>query len=137
MNPWVALGAVAALAGAFGSGAYTHKRWADGEAAKAAILASEQARKDERDNAVSAIRRMDSYSVTVAENQRRALPARSDLVSVQHSLASIAAEAPASACGADDRLARVADLFGESASFLEEGARHLEELRATRDALRP
>lgn len=128
---------LAILAAVFAAGAYSHHRWTEARAIKAQLAASEQARKVEHDNAVSVIRRMDSYSVTAASNAARALPARTDLVSVQHSLAAIASADPASACGPDPRLARIADLLAEGAGLAEEGARHVEELRAKRDALTP
>ncbi len=127
---------VGALVVAFSAGAYSHFRWTEARAVKAALKASEQAREIEHANAVSAIRRMDSYSVTAARNQARALPARSDLERVQHSIAAIAAAPAASACGPDPRLARVLDLLGEGAGLVEESARHIEELRAKRDALK-
>lgn len=133
----IKLGAISAASLAlFSAGAYSHMRWAGAKAAEAALLASEQARKVEHENSVSTIRRMDSYSVTVAENQRRAMPARTDLASVQHSLAAIASSAPASACGPDPRLSRVIELLGEGAGLVEEGARHADQLRAQRDALK-
>lgn len=120
----------------FSAGAFTHMRWAEAKAAKAALQASEQARKVDHDNAVSLIRKMDSYSVTTVESQRRALVARSDLDRVRHSTAAIAAAPAASANCADPRLARIAELLGEGASLAEEGARHVDELRAKRDALK-
>ncbi|MBW8783010.1 MAG: hypothetical protein JF599_14155 [Verrucomicrobia bacterium] len=76
----IKLGAIAALALAlFSAGAYSHMRWADAKAAKAALQASEQARKDERENAVSAIRKLDNFAAAQAADQGRALAARSDL----------------------------------------------------------
>lgn len=133
----IKLGALGAAALAlFSAGAYSHMRWTEAEAAEASLQASEQARKDERDNSVSTIRRMDAYSVTAAQNQVRALAARSDADSVRHSLAAIASAAPASAYSADPRLAGIADLLSEGVGLAEEGARHVEELRAQRDALR-
>lgn len=125
-----------AILASFIAGGYAHMRWTEAKAVKLAMAASEQTRKVEHENAVSTIRRMDSYSVTVAENQRRAMPARTDLASVQHSLAAIASSAPASACGPDPRLSRVIELLGEGAGLVEEGARHADQLRAQRDALK-
>lgn len=135
MNPllWLRLGICAAL---FMAGFYTHHRLTEAKAAKAALLASEQARKVEHDNAISVIRKMDSYSVTTVENQRRALAARSDLERVRGSLAAIAAPAASAACPPDPRLAGLADLLAEGAGLVEESARHLDEIRAKRDALK-
>jgi hypothetical protein len=127
-----------ALSTAFTAGMVSHARIAKAKADAANLKASEKARKDEHVNAVSTIRRMDDYSVTSARNAARALPARSDLASVQHSLSFIAA-APASAasgCVPDPRLSGIAELLGEGASLVEEGARHVDELRAKRDALK-
>ena len=125
-----------ALLAAFLSGGYAHMRWTDSKAAKAALMASEQARTTEHENAVSTIRKLDSYSVTTAQNATRALAARSDLERVRGSLASIASAAPASACGPDPRLAGITDLLAEGAGLVEEGARHTDLLRAQRDALK-
>jgi hypothetical protein len=120
----------------FTGGGYAHYRWMEAKTAKIALHASEQVRKDEHDNAVSTIRKLDSYSVTTAQNQVRALSARSDRERVQHSLAAIAAAAPASACGPDPRLAGIAQLLSEGAGLVEEGAGHVDELRAKRNALK-
>ncbi len=136
MNPYTILAALGIVAGSFGAGAYTHKRYADGEAAKAAILASEQARKVEREQAVSSIRKLDNFAAEQAANQHNALAARSDLERLQHSPDTITAAAPAASCPADPRLAGVARLLSEGAGLVEEGARHVDELRAQRDALR-
>jgi hypothetical protein len=127
---------IAVAVGLFAAGAYSHHRWTEAKAAKAALQASEQARKVERDNAVSLIRKMDSYSVTAVENQRRALVARSDLERVRNSAAVLAASAPAAACGPDPRLAGVLELLAEGAGLVEEGSRHVDDLRAKRDALK-
>lgn len=135
MNPWLILAALAALAGAFGSGAYTHKRWADGKAAEAALMASEAARKIEREQAVSSIRKLDNYAAAQADNERRALTARSDLERLRNAIAATASATPAS-CPADERVGRLADLLRESAELSEEGARHVDDLRAKRDALK-
>lgn len=127
-----------ALTTAFTAGLVTHARIVKAKTDAANLEASEKARKDEHVNAVATIRRMDDYSVTSARNAARALPARSDLARVQHSLAVIAA-APASAasgCVPDPRLPGLLELLGEGASLVEEGPRHLEELRAKRDALK-
>lgn len=129
------ISAAAALA-LFSAGAYAHMRWADAKAAKAALQASEQARKVEHDNAVSMVRKMDSYSVTMAQEAARAVVARSDTQRVRDAIPSIAAAASAAACSADDRSARAVELFGESLELLEEGRRHVERLKAQRDALR-
>lgn len=132
----IKLGALAALAlGLFGAGAYTHMRWADAKAAKAALMASEQARKDEHENAVSTLRKLDTFHATEAENSRRALAARSDLDGLRNSLAAIASAAPASACGADSRLPGIAQLLAEGAELAAEGADHVDRLRDQRDAL--
>ncbi|WP_349745249.1 hypothetical protein [Roseateles cavernae] len=127
--------ALASLALAFAAGAFVHYRWVLAEVTQRALDQSEATRKVEHDNAVSTIIKMDRYSVTAAQNQPRVLAARTDLVGVQHSIDAIAAAAPASACGPDPRLAGVLELLRESASLVEEGPRHLEELRAKRDAL--
>lgn len=136
MNPWAILGALGVIAGSFGAGAYTHKRYADGESAKAAILASEQARKVEREKAVSTIRKLDNFAAAQTQNERAALAARSDLERLRNSLAAVAAPATAASCPADPRLAGVARLLDEGAGLVEEGARHVDELRAQRDALK-
>lgn len=128
--------AAGALAIAFVGGAYSHHRWTEAKAIKAALQASEQARKVEHDNAVSVIRKMDSYSVTAVENQRRALAARSDLERVRGSLAAIAAPAASAACRPDPRFSGILQLLDEGAGLVEESARHVEELRAQRDALK-
>ena len=135
MNPWAILAALGVVAGAFGAGAYTHKRYADGEAAKAAILASEQARKVERENAIASIRKLDNFAATQAENERRSAAVRSDLERLRNSAAAIAAAAPASACEPDPRLAGVLELLQEGSGLVEEGRRHVDDLRAKRDAL--
>lgn len=127
---------IAVAVGLFAAGAYSHHRWTEAKAAKAALQAEQQARKAERDNAVSLIRKMDSYSVTAVENQRRALAARTDLERVRNSLAVIAAPAASAACEPDPRLAGIADLLAEGAGLVEEGARHVDDLRAKRDALK-
>ena len=135
MNPlfWIKAGICAAL---FAAGFYTHLRLTEAKAAKAALQASEQARKVEHDNALSVIRKMDSYSVTTVENRLRALAARSYLERVRGSLAAIAAPAASAACPTDPRLAGLADLLAEGAGLVEEGARHVDDLRAKRDALK-
>jgi len=133
----ILIGLVALLT-AFGAGMWTHARIARADALQVGLKASEQARKDEHVNAVSTIRRMDDYSVTAARNSARALLARDDLASVQHSITVIAAAhaSAASGCVPDPRLPRLLELLRESASLVEEGPRHLEELRAKRDALK-
>lgn len=134
--PYRILAVLALLAAAFGSGWVGHVKYRAGVDAQAALAASEQARKADHDSAVSKIRALDSYSVSAAGNAARALPARDDLRGMQHSLATIAAAGVASSCGVDPRLAGLADLLGEGAGLVEEGARVADELRAQRNALR-
>ncbi|SEL11669.1 hypothetical protein SAMN05216359_105254 [Roseateles sp. YR242] len=127
-----------ALMLAFAAGIRFHIHWAEGKAAANRAQASEEARKVERTNAVSTIRRMDNFAQAQQRNAAAALPARSDLERVRHSLDRIvSAPAPAASatCGADPRLAGLVELLRESAGLVEEGPRHLEELRAQRDAL--
>lgn len=133
----IKLGAIAALALAlFSAGAYSHMRWADAKAAKAALQASEQARKDERENAVSAIRKLDNFAAAQAADQGRALAARSDLEQLRGSLAALTGPAAPASCPVDGRLRGLADLLAEGAGLVEEGPRHVEELRRQRDALK-
>ncbi len=136
MNPYATLAALGIVAGSFGAGVYAHKRWADGRAAEAALMASEQARKVERENAVSSIRKLDNFAAEQATNQRNALAARSDLERLQHSLSTIAAAAPAASCPDDPRLAGVVELLRTGSGLVEEGSRHVADLRAKRDALK-
>lgn len=129
---------LAALVLAFVAGIRFHIHWAEGKAAAARAQASEEARKVERTNAVATIRRMDNFAQAQQRNAAAALPARSDLERVQHSIDRIASApgpAASAACGPDPRLAGVLELLREGASLVEEGPRHLEELRAQRDAL--
>ena len=120
----------------FSAGGYSHMRWADSKANKAALNDSEQARKGEYDNAVSSIRKLDNFAAEQAASSRRALAARTDLERLRGSLAALASPAAAASCPTDGRLRGLADLLGEGAGLAEEGARHVEELRAQRDALR-
>jgi hypothetical protein len=132
----IKLGAISAASLVlFSAGAYSHMRWSSAKAAKAALLASEQARKVERESAVSAIRKLDNFAAEQAANERRALTARSDLERLRGSLATLASPAPAASCPVDERSARAVELFGESLELLEEGRRHVERLKSQRDAL--
>ena len=133
----IKLGAISAASLAlFSAGAYSHMRWAGAKAAEAALLASEQARKVERESAVSAIKKLDNFAAEQAANERRALAARSDLERLRGSLAAIAGPTPAASCPVDPRLAGVVDLLREGAGLVEESGRHVDQLRAQRDALR-
>ena len=133
----IKLGAsLALLASVFCAGVYSHYRWAEAKAAKAALQASEQARKDERVNAVSSIRKLDNFAAAQAADARRALAARSDLEQLRSSLAALASPAAPASCPVDGRLRGLADLLSEGAGLVEEGPRHVEELRAQRDALK-
>lgn len=125
-----------AVASIFGAGMGYQAHRDSVKALQASIAASEQARKVEHENAVSLVRRMDSYSVTQAQNAARAAESRAVVASVQHSAAAIASAAPASACGVDPRLSVLAELLAEGAGLVEEGAREVERLRAQRDALK-
>jgi hypothetical protein len=133
----IKLGAISAAALAlFSAGAYSHMRWAGAKAAKVALQASEDARKVERESAVSAIRKLDNFAAEQAANERRALAARSDLEQLRGSLAALASPAAPASCPVDGRLRGLADLLAEGAGLVEEGPRHVEELRNQRDALK-
>lgn len=129
------LAVLLALAAAFAAGWVRSDKHRDGIEAKKALAASEQARKTEQDNARSRITAMDNYSITAQAEKLRALDARSDRVSVQHSLAAIARAAPASGCEPDPRVRILADLLAEGAGLAEEGAGHVADLRAQKRAL--
>jgi hypothetical protein len=133
----IKLGAISAVSLAlFSAGAYSHMRWTEAKAAKVALQASEDARKVERESAVSAIKKLDNFAAEQAANERRALAARSDLERLRGSLAAIASPAASAACGVDDRLSRAVELLGACASLLEEGSGHVERLKSQRDALK-
>ena len=107
----VKLGGIAAAALAiFSAGAYSHHRWTEANAAKSALQASEQARKAERESAVSDIRKLDNFAAAQAQDARRALAARSDLEQLRGSLAALASQAAPASCPVDGRLAGVAGL---------------------------
>lgn len=133
----IKLGIVCAAALAlFSAGAYSHMRWTGAKAAEAALLASEQARKVERESAVSAIKKLDTFAAEQAANERRALAARSDLERLRGSLAAIASPAPAASCGVEnDRIRTLSQLLSEGASLAAEGAEHVDALRARARAL--
>lgn len=129
------LAVILALAAAFAAGWVRSGKHRDGIEAKKLLAASEQARKTERDNVRSRITALDNYGLAAQVEKGRALDARSDRVSVQHSLAAIASSAPASSCEPDPRVRVLADLLAEGAGLAEEGAGHVADLRAQKQAL--
>lgn len=119
----------------FIAGGYTHHRWVAYDQAKAAVAASENARKTERENARRDLTALDNYSVTQARNQVAATSRARVVAGVQHDLSAFASAAPASACGPDPRIRILENLLGEGVGLVGEGADHIEAIRAQKQGL--
>ena len=106
---------------------------------RAELHATEAVREEEHDHAADQITSLDHLATAELVRRPRVLAARADLVRLQQSALRIeatAAAAPASAaCGADPRLAAIAQLLREGAGLVEEGSGLAEQLRDQRDAL--
>lgn len=105
---------------------------------RADLRASETLRTEEHADAVEQITALDQLATAQLVRAPRVLAARDDLVRVQRAALAIEAATaigPAGqACGVDPRLAGLAELLREGASLVEEGSRHVEQLRDQRDA---
>lgn len=139
LSPGFWLAALLSLGGAFSAGVYAHMRWTEAEPVKAALEVSETNREIEHENTTTAIRKLDNFIAVQQGNGHAAVRDAALVASVQRDFASVAAvpaSGASSSCPADPRLGRISDLASEGAGLLAEGVRHLEELRAKRDALK-
>lgn len=127
---------LALACGSFGAGWLGHMRWADVDRLKSEVAASEAARESERANALKQSETLSKYAARLKRESAAAADARSDLDRLRGYLAAEAGPEPADSCGAyRARVRSLEQLFAESASLSEEGSRHVEQLRADKQAL--
>lgn len=126
---------LAILAGSFLAGWLGHTRWADVDRLKAQIAASEAARETEQANALKQAETLSAYASKLKRESSAAAAARSDLDRLRIHLAS-PSDSTADTCGAErTRIGVLEQLLSEGAGLVEEGGRHVEQLRADRSAL--
>lgn len=106
---------------------------------RAELQTSETLRQEEHRDAADQITSLDQLATAELVRRPRVLAARGDLVRLQQSSLRIEAAASiapaASGCSPDPRLAGIAELLREGAGLVEEGSRHVADLRDQRDAL--
>lgn len=127
--------AIALLAGSFGAGWIGHMRWANVDRLKTEIAAAEAARKSERTDALKQAQTLSDYAARLKRESSAAAAARSDLDRLRNALTT-GPEAPADSCGPERaRIRGLEKLLAEGAGLAEEGGRHVEQLRADKQAL--
>lgn len=127
---------LALVCASFGAGWLGHMRWADVDRLKSEVAASKAARESERTNALKQSETLSKYAARLKRESAAAADARSDLDRLRGHLAAEAGPEPADSCGPyRARVRSLEQLFAESASLSEEGSRHVEQLRADKQAL--
>ena len=130
---YIAAGAIVA---ALAAGAYVAHRLNKVDDLEAAVTTSEGYRDAERLQARSRAAIMDGYTKRLKVESRRAADARADLARVLSAPRYPAAAEGAATCGPERaRIGELEQLARESAILLEEGSRHVEQLRNDRQAL--
>ena len=130
---YIAAGAIVA---ALAAGAYVAHRLNKVDALETAVTTSEEYRDAERLQARSRAAIMDGYTQRLKAESRRAADARADLARVLNAPRYPAAAEGTPSCGPERaRIGELEELARESAILLEEGSRHVEQLRNDRQAL--
>ena len=127
--------ALAALVAAFFMGWASSSHMSKAAAARDALALSEQLRTQEEANAAKQTKALSDYASRLKRESSAAAAARSDLDRLRGYLASSDPE-EADSCGAERaRIRSLEQLLSEGAGLAEEGGRHVEQLRADKQAL--
>ena len=127
---------LALVCGSFGAGWLGHMRWADVDRLKSEVAASEAARESERTDALKQADTLSKYAARIKREASAAAAARSDLDRLRGYLAAEAGSAHADSCSPyRARVRSLEQLLAEGAGLAEEGGRHVEQLRADKQAL--
>ena len=123
------------LAAAFSVGWAGSSYMSRAAAARDALALSEQLRKQEQDHAAKESDTLSRYAGKLKRETVAAAAARSDLDRLRGALTGPVLPDSAACRVERARIERLSQLLGEGASLAEEGGRHVESLRADRQAL--
>ena len=127
--------ALALLAASFAAGWAGSSHMSRAAAARDALALSEQLRAKEAEHAEKQSKTLSTYAAKLKRETVAAAAARSDLDRLRGALTGPVLPASDSCRVERARIRVLEDLFAESAGLSEEGGRHVEQLRADRQAL--
>ena len=129
---YIAAGVIVA---SFGAGWATSSHFTRAAAARDALALSEQLRTQEAQHAAKESATLSTYAAKLKRESTASAAARSDLDRLRGALTGPVQPAGDTCRIERARIASLSQLFAESAGLSEEGGRHVEQLRADRQAL--